>query len=146
MSETGTTTWPSIDWDAGIGTLSIRADAPAPGSRRATVTFHSRVWIQLDGQAQPVNADILDVPEVVAAVVPRARRGHDAEPAARGAIPWLLDPDSDWVWIPLGDGPGRSRLVREGRVELWLADGLPLRIRLWVPVSGAADRHGGRPR
>ncbi|MFD7137173.1 hypothetical protein [Streptomyces sp. NPDC059894] len=146
MSEPGTTTRPSVDWDAGIGVLTIRADGLTPHAQRATVTFHSRVWIWLDDHAQPTTVDLLDVPEIMARVVPRARRAHDGDPGARGVIRWLLDPDSDWVWMPLGGGPDRNRLVREGRVEIWLTGDLPLRVRLWVPVSGTADRGAGAPR
>lgn len=134
---------PSVDWDAGIGVLTIKADGLAAHAQRATVTFHSRVWISLDDHAQPATVDILDVPEVLARAVPRARRAGDGEPDDSGVIRWLLDPDSDWVWIQLGGGPERSRLVREGRVEVWLSGDLPFRVRLWVPVSGTADRVGG---
>ncbi|QYX79576.1 hypothetical protein [Streptomyces akebiae] len=145
MSEPGTTC-PSVDWDAGVGMLTIRADGLAPRAQRATVTFHSRIWISLDDHAEPTAVDILDVPEIMARVVPRARRARDGEPAARPGIPWLLDPESDWAWIQLDGGPDRSRLVREGRVEVWLTGELPVRVRLWVPVSGTADRVDGRPR
>ncbi|MFB7507319.1 hypothetical protein [Streptomyces broussonetiae] len=142
MSESGNEPCPSVDWDAGIGILTLRADAAGAHAQRATVTFHSRVWISLDDHARPITVDLLDVPDVVARAVPRARRGHDDEPVKRGGIEWLLDPDSDWVWIPLGAGPDRTRLVREGRVEVLLAGDQPLRVRVWVPVSGATDRDG----
>lgn len=143
MSETRTTNRPSVDWDAGVGILTLRAGGPSPHAQRATVAFHSRVWISLDDHARPTSVDVLDVPEVLARAVPRARHARHEQPQARGAFPWLLDPDCDWLWISLGDGPDNRRLVREGRVEVWLSGELPLRVRMWVPVSGTADR--GRP-
>ncbi|MGW4905316.1 hypothetical protein [Streptomyces sp. NPDC004270] len=145
MKEHGIKVPPSVDWDAGVGILSITAHDPVEHSQRSVVTFHSRTWIALDRHARPTTVDILDVPEVVARVVPRALRGQDAEPDTGSSIPWLLDTDSDWVWISLGGAPTRNRLVREGRVEVWLAGRLPLRLRLWAPVGGTADCTGGKP-
>ncbi|WJY38332.1 hypothetical protein QT196_14110 [Streptomyces sp. P9-2B-2] len=142
----GDTEQPEVSWDFGVGVLSIAADGPEPGSDcspSVRINFSSRIWISLDRNGNPVSVDILDAPAIIARVVPPARRG-DPGPgpatAAAGGIPWLLDTDSDWIWVELIRSPVSQRLERNGHVELRLTDDRPTQLKLRVPVTGTSSR------
>jgi len=142
----------NVSWDFGVGLLSVVADDPDPDNataRSVQVGFVSRVWISLDHSGQPVDLDILDVPPILVGLVPPAMRGDprpDRVPAApRGAIPWLLDTDSNWMWVELIQAPVAQRMEREGRVELRLVGDQPTQLKVRVPISSASE-HGGLAR
>lgn len=134
----------SVSWDLGVGLLYIAADDVPPDGTSAgdvQLSFSSRVWISLDRSGRPVDVDLLDVPSLLVGVVPPARRGGPGPdrtaPVPRGAIPWLLDTDSNWVWIELIRTPAERRLKRAGRVDVRLVGDRPTRLRLRIPVAGA---------
>ncbi|MFF8591631.1 hypothetical protein ACF061_09305 [Streptomyces sp. NPDC015220] len=146
MSEhtiTGTGTRTSVSWDLGVGLLHVAADEVAPDvppSHDTQVSFSSRVWISLDRSGRPVDVDILDIPPILVGIVPPARRAGPPVDASPGAIPWLLDTDSNWIWIALIQAPAEQRLERTGRVELRLAGSRATRLRLRIPVAGGLGR------
>ncbi|GGY04824.1 hypothetical protein [Streptomyces djakartensis] len=127
-------------WDLAVGLISAVgnvSDAPFSASGGVQIGFASRLWISLDISGRPVSLDVFDVPSILVGMVPPARRGEEGAPAAPpGTIPWLLDPDSNWVWIALIAAPARQRLVREGWVEVWLHQDRPVRLKVRAPVRG----------
>lgn len=142
----GDTEQPEVSWDFGVGVLSIATEGPKPeddGSPSVRISFSSRIWISLDRNGSPVSVDILDAPGIIARIVPPARR-RDAGPvpatAPAGGIPWLLDTDSDWIWVELIRSPVARRLERNGHVELRLTDDRPTQLKLRVPVTGTSSR------
>ncbi|MHA5049699.1 hypothetical protein [Streptomyces sp. SD15] len=144
----GSTERTNVSWDLGVGLLSVVADDAEPETvdcRSAQIGFASRVWISLDASGRPVALDILDVPPILVGIVPSARRGGpvaDLESSPPGAIPWLLDTDSDWMWVELIRAPVRQRLEREGWVELRLTGNRPTRLKVRAPVAGVPDQAG----
>lgn len=129
-----------VSWDLGVGLISAVGDMPdAPYSVGGSVhvRFASRLWISLDISGRPVALDVFDVPPMLVGVVPPARRGEEGASAApQGMIPWLLDTDSNWVWIALIAAPTRQRLVREGWVEMWLHQDRLVCLKVRAPVAG----------
>ncbi|MCF4136483.1 hypothetical protein L1856_05690 [Streptomyces sp. Tue 6430] len=129
-----------MSWDLGVGLISAvgnMSDAPFSAGDEVQIGFASRLWISLDISGRPVALDVFDVPPILVGMVPPARRGEEGAPAAPpGTIPWLLDTDSNWVWFELIAAPARQRLVREGRVKVWLYQDRPVRLKVRAPVGG----------
>ncbi|MEV5885015.1 hypothetical protein AB0L74_20175 [Streptomyces sp. NPDC052020] len=136
------TTAPTVDvsWDLGVGLVTAVGDTPdatSSGGGGVHIGFASRLWISLDTSGRPVALDVFDIPAVLLGVIPPTRRGEDAACAAPpGTIPWLLDTDSNWVWIELMAVPARQRLVRHGWIEVWLHQDRPVRLKVRAPVAG----------
>ncbi|MBE4735192.1 MULTISPECIES: hypothetical protein [Streptomyces] len=129
-----------VSWDLGVGLVSAvgdMPDAPFSAGDGVQIRFFSRLWISLDTSGRPVALDVFDVPSVLVGVIPLARRDKEGASAAPlGTIPWLLDTDSNWVWIMLIAAPARQRLVREGWVEMWLYQDRLVRLKVRAPVAG----------
>ncbi|WP_030933750.1 hypothetical protein [Streptomyces sp. NRRL S-646] len=139
----GVGTRTSVGWDLGVGLVHVVADEVTPEDASlpdVQVSFSSRVWISLDRSGRPVDLDILDVPPILVGVVPPARRADPPANASQGSIPWLLDTESNWIWMELIQGPAEQRLERAGRVELRLVGSRATRLRLRVPVAGMPGR------
>jgi len=100
-------------WDRENGELRIRTATPGPGPR---IGYTGTVWITLDATDTPLALDLHQVPDEVARLVPVRPRTDGG-----GGLPWLLDTDSNWVWLPLPDGgPRAERLECEGTVDIQL--------------------------
>ncbi|MFC9424286.1 hypothetical protein [Streptomyces sp. NPDC056987] len=134
----------NVSWDLGVGLVSVVGDLPEtpfPAGGGVQIRFASRLWISLDTSGRPVALDVFDVPPVLVGIIPSARRGEESASAAPpGTIPWLLDTDSNWLWIALIAAPEHQRLVREGWVEVWLDQDRPVRLKVRAPVAGAPTR------
>ncbi|KUO09249.1 hypothetical protein [Streptomyces sp. DSM 15324] len=142
LDEVTTARTVDMSWDLAVGLISAVgdiSDAPFSVGGGVQIGFASRLWISLDISGRPVALDVFDVPPLLVGMVPPARRGEEGlsvPVAPPGTIPWLLDTDSNWVWIALIAAPARQRLVREGWVEVWLHQDRPVRLKVRAPVGG----------
>lgn len=147
---------PPLRWDADAGTLvlstSVRTSGePAPGL--VGVTFQGLFWIRLDAAGAPVALDLHSIPDLLAARVPTAGRGEGAGRPSSATDSWaggaggsgitcLLDSDSNWLWIQLGQGAFQSVLGGRGDIEIHLVEDEMVRLsvemteRVEVPVRG----------